>query len=467
MIRTGQKSPINSTFYCMSDATPRPELTLWGQQTDSALHHFRVGQETLPQAMIHAYGLVKFCAADTHQQHGRLDPLLAQAIKKAARQLFEGELDNQFPISLWQSGSGTQSHMNVNEVLASLATQILEGKHQVHPNDHCNLGQSTNDSFPTALHIACVCLLENALLPSLKQLRERFEMQSRRWQSVLKTGRTHLQDATPISLGQEMSAYAAQLNHAEQQIAADLPALLALTMGGTAVGTGINSRQEFAATFCSGLNEMTGFEFRPSDNFFATQASHDAIVSLSGSLNTLASSLNKIASDLRLMASGPRCGLAELSLPANEPGSSIMPGKVNPSQCEMLNMVCAQVMGNHLTITIANAQGQFQLNTFKPVMALNIIQSLELLADAITSFDQFCISGIEANEENLAATMDQSLMLATALTPHLGYDKVTQIVHYASEQKCSLRQAVIDSEAMSAEDYDRLIRPQAMIYPSQ
>lgn len=452
--------------YCMSDVKPRPELTLWGQQTDSALHHFRVGQETLPEAMIRAYGLLKFCAADVHKQHGNLDPLIADAIKTAARQCFEGELSNQFPVSLWQSGSGTQSHMNVNEVLATLATQTLAGKAVVHPNDHCNLGQSTNDSFPTALHIACVSSLDNALLPSLKQLRQRFEMLSERWQSLLKTGRTHLQDATPISLGQEMSAYAAQLKLAEAAIASDLPALLTLTMGGTAVGTGINTREDFAATFCAGLNELTGFEFRPSENFFAGQASHDAIVALSGSLNTLASSLNKMASDLRLMASGPRCGLAELHLPANEPGSSIMPGKVNPSQCEMLNMVCAQVMGNHQTITVANAQGQFQLNTFKPVIALNILQSLELLADAMTSFDQFCVSGMEANNESLEATLTKSLMLATALTPHLGYDKVTEIVQYASQQDCSLRQAVLDLDAMSAEDYDRLIRPEQMISPA-
>ncbi len=450
----------------MSDAKPRPELTLWGQQTDSALQHFRVGQETLPEAMIRAYGLLKFCAADAHQQHGRLAPLIADAIKTAARQCFDGELNNQFPVSLWQSGSGTQSHMNVNEVLATLATQTLEGKLLVHPNDHCNLGQSTNDSFPTALHIACVCSLHNGLLPSLKQLRQRFEILSERWQSLLKTGRTHLQDATPLSLGQEMSAYAAQLKLAESAIASNLPALLTLTMGGTAVGTGINTREDFATTFCAGLNELTGFEFSPSENFFAGQASHDAIVALSGSLNTLASSLNKIASDLRLMASGPRCGLAELRLPANEPGSSIMPGKVNPSQCEMLNMVCAQVMGNHQTITIANAQGQFQLNTFKPVIALNIMQSLELLADALTSFDQFCVSGMEANEENLGATMTRSLMLATALTPHLGYDKVTEIVQYANKQDCSLRQAVLELEAMSAEDYDRLIRPELMINPA-
>jgi fumarate hydratase class II len=450
----------------MSDITPKPEFTLWGQQTDAALQHFRVGQETLPDPIIRAYGLVKYCAADTHQQHGRLEPRIAEAIKLAAKQLFQGQLNNQFPISLWQSGSGTQSHMNVNEVLATLATQTLDGQHQVHPNDHCNLGQSTNDSFPTALHIASVSLLNTSLLPALRQLAQRFENLSDSWQSLLKTGRTHLQDATPLSLGQEFSAYAAQLKLSQHQLESDLPDLLSLTMGGTAVGTGINSRAGFAAAFCDRLNELTGHTFKPSDNCFAGQASHDAIVALSGSLNTLASSLNKIASDLRLMASGPRCGLGELTLPANEPGSSIMPGKVNPSQCEMLNMVCAQVMGNHLTITMANAQGQFQLNTFKPVIALNIIQSLALLADAITSFDNFCVSGIKPNETQLQEMMEKSLMLATALTPHLGYDKVTEIVHYASEQRCSLRQAVIDLEMMSAAAYDRLIRPETMITPS-
>lgn len=441
-----------------------PDSRLWGKQTESALTHFRVGNEGLPPPLIRAYGIVKFCAAASHYQHGSLDADIAEAIMQAAQELQQGIWDNQFPLRIWQSGSGTQSHMNVNEVLANLASQKLGGQ-PVHPNDHCNLGQSTNDSFPTALHIACVLLLEQQLLPALSQLQLSFDEQVRQWQHCLKTGRTHLQDATPVSLGQEFSAFASQCQHAYSTLKADLPALLQLTMGGTAVGTGLNTRDDFAQSFCDKVSEQTGFAFRPADNFFAAQAAHDAIVQLSGSLNTLASSLNKIASDLRLMASGPRCGLAEITLPANEPGSSIMPGKVNPSQCEMLNMVCAQVMGNHTTITIANAQGQFQLNTFKPVIAFNILQSLQLLTEAISSFDRFCVQGIEANRAQLAATMDRSLMLVTALTPIIGYDKATDVVRLAVEKDLSLRQAVIDSDVMTADEFDRRIRPELMIKP--
>lgn len=419
----------------------------------------------MPPPLIHAYGTVKFCAAACHRQHGLLDANIAEAIMQAAQQLQQGRWDNQFPLTIWQSGSGTQSHMNVNEVLASLANEQLANGQQVHPNDHCNLGQSTNDSFPTAMHIACVLLLEQQLLPALKHLQQGFDRQAQRWQHCLKTGRTHLQDATPVSLGQEFSAFAIQCLQAQSALKADVPALLQLTIGGTAVGTGLNTRDDFAQTFCDKVKQQTGFAFRPADNFFAAQATHDAIVRLSGSLNTLASSLNKVASDLRLMASGPRCGLAEIALPANEPGSSIMPGKINPSQCEMLNMVCAQVMGNHSTITIANAQGQFQLNTFKPLIAFNILQSLQLMADAISSFDQFCVEGIEANQAQLSATMERSLMLITALTPIIGYDKATDVVSIAVDKDLSLRQAVIDSGIMTAEEFDRRIRPELMISP--
>lgn len=439
---------------------------MWGSQTVSALTFFQVGEETLPLSMIHAYGLIKRCAAATHRDHGRLPDDICEAIIFAAERLQRGDLDQQFPLSIWQSGSGTQSHMNVNEVLANLATEKLHGQTRVHPNDHCNLGQSTNDSFPTALHIACVEQLKNRLLPALQQLQQTFERQARRWQDSIKTGRTHLQDATPVSLGQEFSAYAAQLAQATTHIESALPDLLALTMGGTAVGTGINTRADFADDFCRKVSELTGFAFRPSTNCFASQASHDAIVQLSGRLNSLASSLNKIASDLRLMASGPRCGLAEIHLPANEPGSSIMPGKVNPSQCEMLNMVCAQVMGNHTTITIANAQGQFQLNTFKPVIAFNILQSLNILSDALMSFDRYCAQGIEANSDQLEATMDRSLMLVTALSPLIGYDKAAEVVKLAEQENLSLRQAVTKSGVMSEEEFDQQIRPEQLIRPS-
>lgn len=419
----------------------------------------------MPGTLIHAYGIVKFCATASHLQQGTLDRDIAKAIMAAADQLAKGELDEQFPLSVWQSGSGTQTHMNVNEVLASVATRILNGTQDVHPNDYCNLGQSTNDSFPTALHIACVMLLEKQLLPALEVLHQSFLDQAERWQKAVKTGRTHLQDATPVTLGQEFSAYAAQLAQAHRQLNAVMPELLQLTMGGTAVGTGLNTHAGFAAIFCQEVSQLTGYDFRPSDNCFAGQAAHDAIVALSGGLNTLASSLNKIASDLRLMASGPRCGLGEIFLPANEPGSSIMPGKVNPSQCEMLNMVCAQVMGNHTTITIANAQGQFELNTFKPVIAFNILQSLQLLADAMVSVELYCIRGIEANTAQLQATMDKSLMLVTALTPHIGYDRAAGVVELANRENLTLREAVIQSGLMSGAEYDQLIRPELMLTP--
>ena len=442
-----------------------PDTPLWGAQTDAAIRHFQIGEERLPSVMIHAYGMVKFCAAASNRQLGSLDSHIAEAIMQAAEQMQAGQLDEQFPLSLWQSGSGTQSHMNVNEVLATLASQQLGGEQQVHPNDHCNLGQSTNDSFPTALHIACVLMLEQKLLPALSQLQQHTEQKAQQWQQQLKSGRTHLQDATPIALGQEFSAFASQLAQAQAAIRSSMPALQQLTMGGTAVGTGINTHEAFAATFCREISQLSGYEFEPAQNFFAAQSAHDAIVQLSGSLNTLASSLNKIASDIRLMASGPRCGLGEITLPANEPGSSIMPGKVNPSQCEMLNMVCAQVMGNHTTLSIANAQGQFQLNTFKPVMALNILQSLQLLADGISSFDRYCLQGIEPVPSQLKNNLERSLMLITALTPVIGYDRAAAVIHLAVEQNLSLREAVIKDGALTAEAFDRLVQRGQMIHP--
>lgn len=442
-----------------------PHTPLWGPQTEGALRHFQIGEERLPSVMIHAYGMVKFCAAASNRQLGSLDSLVAEAIMQAARQMQAGELDEQFPLSIWQSGSGTQSHMNVNEVLATLASQQLGGEQQVHPNDHCNLGQSTNDSFPTALHIACVLMLEQKLLPALSQLQQHTEQKAQQWQQQLKSGRTHLQDATPIALGQEFSAFASQLAQAQDAIRSGMPALQQLTMGGTAVGTGINTHEAFAEIFCCEISDLSGYDFQPAQNFFAAQSAHDAVVQLSGSLNTLASSLNKIASDIRLMASGPRCGLGEITLPANEPGSSIMPGKVNPSQCEMLNMVCAQVMGNHSTLTIANAQGQFQLNTFKPVMALNIVQSLQLLADGISSFDRYCLQGIEPVPSQLKNNLERSLMLITALTPVIGYDRAAAVIHLAVAQNLSLREAVIKDGALTAEAFDRLVQPEQMIHP--
>jgi len=442
-----------------------PPSPLWGKQTKQALANFAIGQERMPVAFIHAYAMVKFCTAAVHKQYRKLPENIADAIMQAASEIMQGELDDQFPLSVWQSGSGTQFHMNVNEVLASRSNTILGEPDAVHANDHCNLGQSTNDSFPTAMHIASALHLARHLLPTLARLITALQQQSDTMQHDIKTGRTHLQDATPITLGQTFSAYAAQLSQCRENITANLPAIKQLTIGGTAVGTGINSYADFAPAFCNELNALTGNVFTPATNRFAQQAAHDDVVQLSGCLNTLASALNKIASDLRLMASGPRCGLAEITLPANEPGSSIMPGKVNPSQCEMLNMVCVQVMANHTAITMANAQGQLELNTFKPLIAFNILQSLQLLSDAIQSFCSYCVLGIRANSEQLAATQEKSLMLVTVLTDVLGYDKAAELVNYATQHAVTLREAVLNTGAMSAEEFDQRVRPEYMLKP--
>lgn len=444
---------------------PSPDTPLWGKQTGLALEHFAIGNEQLPSAFLHAYAMVKFCTAATHKHHHKLPKPIASAIMQAASEIMQGQHDDQFPLSVWQSGSGTQFHMNINEVLASRANQILKGGPTVHANDHCNLGQSTNDSFPTALHIAAALGVEQNLLPAISRLINAFNQQSETLQTCIKTGRTHLQDATPVTLGQTFSSYSSQLSQCKAHLSASLPSIKQLTIGGTAVGTGLNSYSGFASTFCHELSILTSSDFSPTDNCFANQAAHDAIVQLSGSLNTLACALNKIASDLRLMASGPRCGFAEILLPANEPGSSIMPGKVNPSQCEMLNMVCVQVIGNHTAISMANAQGQLELNTFKPLIAFNILQSLQLLSDAINNFCVHCVTGIKANSEQLAITLEKSLMLITALTDVLGYDKATELVNYANQHSLTLRQAILDTGLMSVDEFDQRLRPEAMLKP--
>ncbi|KGM07069.1 Fumarate hydratase class II [Methylophaga thiooxydans] len=449
----------------MTNFSHNSQHAKWGKQTTNALKHFRVGTETFPAELLHAYGMVKYCAAAVNQQQNLISSDIANAIMTAAQALIKGELDQHFPLSVWQSGSGTQTNMNVNEVLANIANHKLGSSNSVHANDHCNRSQSTNDSFPTALHIACTLLITRELLPALERLEQRFSEKADTWHSLIKSGRTHLQDATPITLGQEFSAFAFQIKQATTSIKQQLTVISELTIGGTAVGTGVNTVSGFSEAFCQQLNELTGLQFHLTQNHFASQASHDAIVQLSGSLNTLATALNKIASDIRLLASGPRCGLAELHLPANELGSSIMPGKVNPSQCEMLNMVCAQVMGNHTTITLAGAQGQLQLNTFKPVMAYNILQSLRLLTDAIVSFDTFCVQGIQANTPQLAAMMDKSLMLVTVLTPLIGYDKATDIVKMAAQNNTTLREEVLKAGLLTENEFDQLIRPEQMLSP--
>jgi fumarate hydratase class II len=440
---------------------------LWGQQTEQALKHFAIGSEVMPAEFIHAYAMLKWSTAATHKKHQKLPDNIASAIMQAAREMMDSELDEQFPLSVWQSGSGTQFHMNVNEVLATRANAILNPPSAVHANDHCNLGQSTNDSFPTAMHIACVLQLESKLLPALSALIAGIEHQSNEMKAVIKTGRTHLQDAVPVTLGQTFSGYATQLSHCRDSITGSLKVLKQLTIGGTAVGTGINSYAHFATGFCAELQALTGIDFVPTDNRFSAQAAHDDIVQLSGNLNTLACALNKIASDLRLMASGPRCGLGEIVLPANEPGSSIMPGKVNPSQCEMVNMVCAQVMGNHTTISMAGAQGQLELNTFKPVIAFNILQSLQLLGDAMNSFNTYCINGLKANSSQLASTMEKSLMLVTVLTDVIGYDKAAELVRFANTHSLTLREAVLKTGVMPIEQFDQSVQAERMLRPDQ
>lgn len=449
----------------MTNFSHKNEHTAWGKQTTAALKYFQVGTETFPAELLHAYGTVKYCAAAVNQQQGLISSDIANAIMTAAQAMIKGDLDQHFPLSVWQSGSGTQTNMNVNEVLASIANHYLHSSHQVHANDHCNRSQSTNDSFPTALYIACTLIVTKDLLPALELLEQHLSEKAHAWHSLVKSGRTHLQDATPITLGQEFSGFAYQIKHASTAIKQQLTVISELTMGGTAVGTGVNTVSGFSEAFCQQLNQLTGLQFRPTQNHFANQAAHDAIVQLSGSLNTLATALNKIASDLRLLASGPRCGLAEIRLPANEPGSSIMPGKVNPSQCEMVNMVCAQVLGNHTTISIAGAQGQLQLNTFKPVMAYNILQSLRLLADSIVSFDRFCVQDIQANTPQLAAMMDKSLMLVTVLTPVIGYDKAAEMVKLADKNNTTLRDEVVKSGWLSETEFDQLMRPEQMLQP--
>ncbi len=444
-----------------------PADKYWGAQTQRSLQYFKIGGERLPRPLIRALGIVKRCAALANVEVVNLDVAIAQAIAEAAQQVIDGELDEHFPLVVWQTGSGTQSNMNVNEVIANLACLRLGGelgsKIPVHPNDHCNRSQSSNDVFPTAMHIAAVEQLHGLLLPALQHLHRVLFDQSRAWDSIIKIGRTHLQDATPLSLGQEFSGYAAQIQLGVARINDSLKRLYPLAQGGTAVGTGLNAKPGFAEAFAEQVASFTGLRFVSADNKFEAMASHDALVEISGVLNCIAVSLNKIANDIRLLASGPRCGLGELMLPENEPGSSIMPGKVNPTQCEALSMVCAQVIGNHATVTFAGAHGHLELNTFKPVMIYNVLQSIRLLTDAVNSFTEHCLVGIVPNTERIEQLLRQSLMLVTALVPHIGYDHATRIAKAALANRCTLREAAVASGLISAEGFDAVIRPERMI----
>ena len=408
-------------------------------------------------------------AAKANMSLDNLEGDIGQAIVSAATEVAEGKLNDHFPLVVWQTGSGTQSNMNANEVISNRAIEILGGemgsKSPVHPNDHCNRSQSSNDTFPTAMHIAAAEEGSNRLLPALKHLYAALTAKSEAWKDIVKIGRTHLQDATPLTLGQEFSGYATQLKYSIERVETSMPRLLALAQGGTAVGTGLNAKPGFAEKFASEVADFTGLSFATAENKFEALAAHDAFVEMSGMLNTIAASLNKIANDIRLLGSGPRSGLGELSLPENEPGSSIMPGKVNPTQCEALTMVCAQVMGNHTAITIAGAQGHMELNVFKPVMAYNLLQSMRLIGDAAVSFTDNCVVGIEANETNIEQLMQRSLMLVTALAPKIGYDNATTVAKTAHKNGTTLREEAVGLGFVTEAEFDEIVRPEDMIAP--
>ncbi len=446
-----------------------PADKYWGAQTQRSIENFKIGTERLPRPLIRALGIVKRCAALANIALDNLDERIGHAIAAVALDVIDGRMDDQFPVVVWQTGSGTQSNMNVNEVLSNLAIERLGGalgsKTPVHPNDHCNRGQSSNDVFPTAMHIATVEQLHHHLLPALEHLHHVLSEKVLAWKDLVKIGRTHLQDATPLTLGQEFSGYAEQVKLGIDRIQDSFKRLFPLAQGGTAVGTGVNTKAGFDEKFAEEVAKFTKLPFKSAPNKFEALATHDAMVEISGVLNTIAVSLNKIANDIRLLGSGPRSGLAELLLPENEPGSSIMPGKVNPTQCEAMTMVCAQVMGNHTTVTIAGAQGHLELNVFKPVIVFNVLQSIRLLSDAIKSLTDHCIVGIEPNMPRIAELRERSLMLVTALVPHIGYDKAAQIARAALKNGRTLRDEAVAGGWITGEEFDRYVRPEDMIHP--
>jgi fumarate hydratase class II len=446
-----------------------PADKYWGAQTARSLLNFRIGTETMPPPLIRAFGIIKRAAALTNRDLGKLEARLADAIAAAAQEVIEGKLNDNFPLVVWQTGSGTQTNMNANEVIANRAIEILGGaigsKEPTHPNDHVNMSQSSNDSFPTAMHIAAAEAIVHHLLPALQTLKAALNKKAAEFAHIIKIGRTHTQDATPLTLGQEFSGYATQLEYGQRRIKETTEYLFELAQGGTAVGTGLNCPVGFAERFAEHVAEITGLPFRTAPNKFEALAAHDAYVFVHGALNTLAVSLFKIANDIRFLGSGPRSGLGELSLPENEPGSSIMPGKVNPTQSEAMTMVCAQVMGNQTTITVAGSQGHFELNVFKPVMAYNMLQSVQLVSDACISFAEKCVAGIEANEGRIKELMERSLMLVTALTPKIGYDKATAVAKTAHKKGTTLREEAVSLGYVTAEEFDEIVRPENMIGP--
>jgi len=449
-----------------------PADKYWGAQTQRSLQNFKIGGETMPAPLIHAFGVLKYAAAVVNMRLGVLDKKVGEAITKAAQEVIDGKLDGHFPLVVWQTGSGTQTNMNVNEVISNRAIELLGGemgsKKPVHPNDHVNMGQSSNDSFPTAMHIAAASEIANHLVPALKHLHQALLKKQNEFKDIIKIGRTHLQDATPLTLGQEFSGYARMIEENIMRLSEKgvLCELLDLAQGGTAVGTGLNAKKGFAEAFAEEVAKITKLPFRTAPNKFAALATHDALVDASGALNTLAVSLMKIANDIRLLGSGPRCGFGELSLPENEPGSSIMPGKVNPTQSEAMTMVAAQVMGNNVAVTIGGSNGHFELNVFKPVIIYNVLQSIRLLTDVCVSFTDNCVVGIEANKERIAKLMNESLMLVTSLNPHIGYDNAAQIAKKAHKEGTSLKEAGLALGLLTSEQFDAWVKPETMIGPN-
>src|SRR5580700_11157120 len=446
-----------------------PADRYWGAQTERSRRNFRIGHDRMPMPIIRALGMVKLAAAETNRELGALDARRTRAIVRAAQEVIDGKLDDHFPLAVWQTGSGTQTNMNVNEVIAARANELLGGKPganaPVHPNDHVNLSQSSNDCFPTAMHIAAAIQITRILLPALAHLHAALERKRKEFAGIVKIGRTHTQDATPLTLGQEFSGYAAQMRSGRERVTQALKHLYPLAQGGTAVGTGLNAKPRFAKLVAKRIAALTGLPFVTAPNKFEALASHDPIVFAHGALASVATGLFKIANDIRLLGSGPRSGLGELMLPENEPGSSIMPGKVNPTQCEAVTMVCCQVFGNNTTITAAGSQGHFELNVYKPVIAFAMLQSIRLLADVSVSFTDNCVSGIRADQERIRELMERSLMLVTALAPRIGYQRAAEIAKAAHAAGTTLREEAIRLGYVSAADFDRLVRPEKMIRP--
>ena len=444
---------------------------LWGAQTQRSLKNFKIGNETMPDILVRALGIIKFCSAKTNLELGIIDKKIGKAIMQASKEVAEGKLNEHFPLVIWQTGSGTQTNMNANEVISNRAIQILGGilgsKSPVHPNDHCNKSQSSNDTFPTAMHIACVETVTKSVIPSLKYLHKELSKKVKLWDNIIKIGRTHLQDATPLSLGQEFSGFQKQIEFGIKRVELALIRLKYLAQGGTAVGTGLNTKKSFSKLFASNVSKFTGINFKTAENKFEAIATHDAMVEMSGMINTVAVSLHKIANDIRLLGSGPRSGLGELNLPENEPGSSIMPGKVNPTQCEALTMVCAQIIGNHTTISFSGSQGHMELNAYKPVILYNLIQSMQLLSDSINSFTTNCLIDITPNKKNIKQLMEKSLMLVTALVPQIGYDNATKVAKLAHKEGLTLKEAAVRYNFMSENSFDKIVKPEKMIKPSK